>query len=249
MRSEVRVASLATYLSIMLFNVYTLILYRNEQLILYIHPRYVTFTVLLNVLSLVVCAAGSVLSARRMGSGVVALRWPWRPPLSVLVAGLVLAAAYALPARTLSSDTADQRSANFNDAGVQPSGTGNTLALFEVDTAQLGIPDWVSAFNMKTSAGFYEGKKVDVVGFVFRPEGTPEDVFYVSRFRLTCCAVDAQPLGLPVYSPGWREGFEEDSWVHVTGAFTETDQDIAEPAIIAPESIEPTDQPEMPYVT
>jgi uncharacterized membrane protein YcgQ (UPF0703/DUF1980 family) len=52
-----------------------------------------------------------------------------------------------------------------------------------------------------------------------------------------------------VYSPGWQEEFEEDSWVHVTGSFTETDQDIAEPAIIDPQSIEPTEQPENPYVT
>ena len=252
MHSEGRVGSLLTYLSIMLFNVYTLILYFNEQLILYIHPRYVMFTVCFNVLSLVVCGAGLLLTAWRMRSAVGTLRlgW-WRPSLTVLVAGLVLVAAYALPARTLSSDTADQRSANFNDTEVQqPSGsTANTLALFEVDTAQLGIPDWVSAFNMKTSAGFFEGKKADVVGFVFHPEGTPQDVFYVSRFRLTCCAVDAQPLGVPVYSPDWQEEYKKDSWVHVTGTFAKTDEDIAEPAIITPESIEPTDQPENPYVT
>ncbi len=87
------------------------------------------------------------------------------------------------------------------------------------------------------------------MGFVFHPKGTPQDVFYVSRFRLTCCAVDAQPLGIPVYSPCWQEEFEEDSWVHVTGSFTETDQDIAEPAIIDPQSTEPTEQPDNPYAT
>jgi uncharacterized repeat protein (TIGR03943 family) len=250
MRFDSRVVSLATYFAIMLFNVYTLILYSNQQLTLYIHPRYTLFTVAFNILSLVACGIGFVLTAWRMRSDTaVAGRVPWRPSITVLVAGLVLVAAYSLPARTLSSDTANQRSDNFNDTQVQPSATGDTLALFAVDTSGLNIADWVSAFNMKTSASFYEGKKVDVVGFVFHPKGTPQDVFYVSRFRLTCCAVDAQPLGLPVYSPGWQEEFEEDSWVHVTGSFTETDQDIAEPAIIDPQSIEPTEQPENPYVT
>ena len=52
-----------------------------------------------------------------------------------------------------------------------------------------------------------------------------------------------------MYSPGWREKFEEDSWVRVTGSFTETDQDIAEPAIVSPQSIERTDQTANPYVT
>jgi putative membrane protein len=251
MRFDARIVSLATYFAIVLFNIYTLVLYFNEQLTLYIHPRYILFTVFFNVVSLVACSIGFVLTAWRLGSGTVADRIHWRPPFTALVAGLVLLAAYSLPARTLSSDTAEQRSGNFNDTQVQPSdsNTGNTLAMFEVDTSGLDISDWVSAFNQKASASFYEGKKVDVVGFVFHPEGTPQDVFYVSRFRITCCSVDAQPLGVPVYSPGWQEKFEEDSWVHVTGSFTETDQDIAEPAIIDPQSIELTEQPDDPYVT
>jgi putative membrane protein len=251
MRFDARTVSLATYFAILLFNIYTLVLYFNEQLTLYIHPRYILFTVFFNVVSLVACTIGFVLTAWRLESGTVADRVHWRPPFTALVAGLVLLAAYSLPARTLSSDTAEQRSGNFNDTQVQPSDSnaGNTLALFEVDTSGLNISDWASAFNMNASASFYEGKKVDVVGFVFHPEGTPQDVFYVSRFRITCCSVDAQPLGVPVYSPDWQEEFEEDSWVHVTGSFTETDQDIAEPAIIDPESIEPTEQPDDPYVT
>jgi uncharacterized repeat protein (TIGR03943 family) len=265
-----RGVSLATYFAIVLFNLYTLILYFNNQLTLYIHPRYILFSVAFNALSLVACNVGFVLTAWRMGREDSALTGslkgrsvPWRPSITVVLAGFVLVAAYSLPARTLSSDTAQQRSSNFNDTQLlQPSEGGggavvggggatgsDTLALFEVDTSQLNIADWVSAFNMKTSASFYEGKKVDVVGFVFHPKGTPQDVFYVSRFRLTCCAVDAQPLGLPVYSAGWQEEFKEDSWVHVKGSFTQTDQDIAEPAIIEPQSIEPTDQPAFPYIT
>jgi putative membrane protein len=249
MRFDARAVSLATYFAILLFNVYTLVLYFDQQLTLYIHPRYVLFTVILNAVSLAACGVGFVLTAWRMGSGTVAERVPWRPPFTVLVAGLVLVAAYALPARTLSSSTADQRSGNFNSTQVQSPDAANTLALFDNDTTRLNIDDWVSAFNLKTSASFYEGKKVDVVGFVFHPEGAPPDVFYVSRFRVTCCSVDAQPLGLPVHSPGWQEEFEEDSWVRVTGSFTETDQDIAEPAIVTPQTIEPTEQPANPYVT
>jgi putative membrane protein len=254
MRFDSRAVSLGTYFAILLFNVYTLGLYFNEQLTFYIHPRYALFTVAFNAVSLLACAIGFVLTAWRMGgapSESVASRVPWRPSLTVLAAGLVLVAAYALPARTLSSGTADQRSGNFNNTQVQPSGsgTGDTLALFTNDTTRLTIADWASAFNLKTSSSFYTGKKVDVLGFVFHPKGTPRDVFYVSRFRVTCCAVDAQPLGVPVYSPGWQDKFEEDSWVHVTGSFDETDQDIAEPAAVVPRSIEPTERPENPYVT
>ena len=122
-----RAASLATHFAILLFNVYTLSLYFNGQLTFYIHPRSGVFTVALNVVSLAACGVGFVLTAWRTvespsgsdstvtaaGSGG---HVPWRPSFTVLVAALVLLAAYALPARTLSSETADQRSANFNSA-------------------------------------------------------------------------------------------------------------------------------------
>src|ERR671932_2741522 len=244
MRFDARVVSLATYFAILLFNVYTLGLYFNQQLTLYTHPRYVLFSVVFNAISLVACGVGFVLTAWRMGNGGIRVRVPWRPSFTLLIAGLVFAAAYTLPAHTLSSDTADQRSGNFNSSPIQPStSTGNTLALFGADTTRLTIADWVSAFNLKANTSFYEGKKVDVVGFVYHPKSAPQDVFYVSRFRVTCCAVDAQPIGLPVYSPGWQEKFDEDSWVRVVRSFSKTDQDIAEPAIVTPQSIEPTDRP------
>jgi uncharacterized repeat protein (TIGR03943 family) len=250
MRFDTRAISLLSYFAILLFNIYTLGLYFSQELTLYTHPRYALFTVAFNAVSLVACGAGFVLTAWRIASGGVASRTWWHPPLSVLVAGFVLVAAYALPAHTLSSDTADQRSGNFNSSPAQPqSGTSNTLSLVSADTSQLTIADWAAAFSLKTSPSFYAGKKVDVVGFVFHPKGTPQDIFYVARFRITCCSVDAQPLGVPVYSPGWQDKFGENSWVHVVGSFAKTDQDIAEPAAVSPQSIELTDQPKDPYIT
>jgi putative membrane protein len=257
--ADAKAVSVATYFAILLFNVYTLSLYFNGQLTLYIHPRYVLFTVALNLISLAACGAGFVLTAWRTvespsGNDTAvadsAGRVPWRPSFTVMVAVFVLLAAYALPARTLSSETADQRSANFNSTQAQPSagGAGDTLTLFGADTTRLTVADWVMAFNARANPDYYVGKEVDVVGFVFHPEGAPADVFYVSRFSVTCCAVDARPLGLPVYSPGWQEDFKEDSWVRVAGGFTETEEDIPEPVVVTPESIEPTEQPANPYV-
>src|ERR671912_2090210 len=268
--ADARGVSLATYFAILLFNVYTLSLYYNQQLTLYIHPRYILFTVALNAVSLMACGVGFLLAAWRMGtapsrSGTTvaslgsASSVPWRPSFTVLAAGLMLIAAYALPARTLSSDTADQRSANFNSIQAQPSGSGagsgagggagsDTLALFGADTSRLTVADWALAFNLRSTPESYVGKEVDVVGFVFHPKGTPEDIFYVSRFSVTCCAVDARPLGLPAYSPACRGGFGEDSWVRFTGNFAETEEDTAESVVVIPESIEPTEQPEDPYV-
>ena len=53
---------------------------------------------------------------------------------------------------------------------------------------------------------------------------------------------------MPVYSPGWQEEFKEDSCVHLTGSFAETEEDISEPVVVTPKNIEPTEQPADPYV-
>jgi uncharacterized repeat protein (TIGR03943 family) len=250
-----RLVSLGTYFAILLFNAYVLGLHASGQLTLYIHPRYVLFTVAMCALATAACTAGFAITAWRLASAPESAGGsiPWRPSLSLLAAALVLVAAYALPARTLSSDTANQRSDNLNSLGPSggAGGSADTLAAFSADTQRLTIPDWVSAFNLKADAGFYRGKGVNVVGFVFQPEGAPEDVFYVSRFRVTCCAVDAQPIGLPVREPGWQARFEPDSWVRVTGEFAggEPAQGVAEPVVVIPEEIEPTEQPRDPYVS
>src|SRR5919107_347882 len=64
---NIRVVSLATYFAILLFNVYTLSLYYNQQLTFYIHPRYILFTVALNAISLVACSVGFLVATWRMG--------------------------------------------------------------------------------------------------------------------------------------------------------------------------------------
>ena len=246
-------ASLATYLGISLFNVYAVSLYLNGQLTLYIHPRYVLFTAALNAASLLACCVGFVVTSWRVANGTITGGIALRPSLALLVAGLVLAAAYALPASTLSSSTAAQRADNLNGAQAPSPRTGDTLSAFGAGdalahTPRLAIEDWVSAFGLEPDPDYYQGQEVDVVGFVFHPEGAPRDVFYVSRFVVTCCAVDARPIGLPVRSPGWQGRFEKDSWVRVTGRFVGAGGGVPEPVAVEPRSIEPAEQPQNPYV-
>ena len=79
------------------------------------------------------------------------------------------------------------------------------------------------------------------------PSPDDDDVFYVARFTVTCCAVDAQPVGVPVHLPGWQDRFEPDDWVAAEGRFGEDPAGGASPVLI-PEAVEPTEQPEQPYV-
>jgi uncharacterized repeat protein (TIGR03943 family) len=77
----------------------------------------------------------------------------------------------------------------------------------------------------------------------------PTNVFYVARFIITCCAVDAQPVGVPVYLPDWQDQFTIDEWVNVTGTFVSNPSTESRQAIVlSPSTISLTDQPAQPYV-
>ena len=66
---------------------------------------------------------------------------------------------------------------------------------------------------------------------------------------VTCCAVDAQPIGVPVYLPGWQAAYEIDDWVQVTGRFDPSVSVAAtDPLAITPVEILRVDQPSDPYV-
>jgi len=66
------------------------------------------------------------------------------------------------------------------------------------------------------------GMKVSCVGFVYREQGAPPERFQVVRFRMWCCAADAQPFYLLVIWPE-AASLPTDQWVRVRGviAFTQ----------------------------
>jgi len=61
-----------------------------------------------------------------------------------------------------------------------------------------------------------EGKKVSCIGFVYREKGAPTDRFLLTRFRMWCCAADAQPFYLVVTWPE-AASLPADQWVRVRG--------------------------------
>ena len=84
----------------------------------------------------------------------------------------------------------------------------------------------------------------------FRPAATdPADGFYVTRFLITCCAVDAQPIGVLVRLPGWQERFAEGRWVRVSGAFAANpDVESPEPVVLTSVTVTGIATPRDPYV-
>jgi len=233
------------------------------QLQLYIHPRYVVFTVIMSVIALGFAVARILASGRRRGAHALdhdhdhdheddesPVRAPQRALSvgAVVLAAVVAAGAVLLPPATLSAATASQRDitdvqVNLDAASVTDAADASAGAV-----SRYTVLEWSSLLAQTSDPSFYAGKPVDVTGFI-TPDPDADDVFYVSRFVITCCAVDAQPVGIPVYLPDWKSQYAADDWVEVTGEFASNRSARSTAAIaLAPTGVTGVDEPSEPYL-
>jgi len=225
------------------------------ELVLYIHPRYIVFTITMAVLAVGFVVASACVRPHAShdsdeGADVPIGRWP--KLLTLTAVGLATALAVsmvALPATTLTSATAQQRDINSTvlDLGTTDiaSVTAGSAGAFET----FSVVDWASLLRQTSDLSFFANKPVVVSGFITADPEDPENLFYVARFVVTCCAVDAQPVGVPVYAPNWSSNLKIDDWVEVRGEFaTNPSQLSSQPLAVDPSDITPIEQPREPYL-
>ncbi|MCS5511515.1 TIGR03943 family protein [Curtobacterium flaccumfaciens pv. betae] len=160
----------------------------------------------------------------------------------------VTVAMLVLPPTTLSARTAQQRSV---DSATLSNATGSESAVQllgseGVDTSKYGVKDWAALIRQTTDTTALVGKQVELSGFV-----VPDDdgSFTLIRFVISCCAVDAQPVGLGVVTgDGTGAVPDEGQWVTVRGALAANPDQSADARIVV-KAAKITDiaQPEDPY--
>ena len=232
----------------------------TNQLILYIHPRYIVFTVIMTVLGLVLVIASFGRAPEHKHDHdhdhdhdhEDAAPRGYHRAISVVgtVVTLVMATALVVvPPATLTTATANQRVINSTQVGSRTKTVDSAASAPAGAFARFTVLDWSSLLRQTTDASFYRDKAANVVGFITTDRDDPQNVFYVSRFVITCCAVDAQPVGVPVFLPNWQNRFAADHWVKVSGSFqtnpsTKSQQSIA----LVPTATTKVDQPSEPYL-
>jgi uncharacterized repeat protein (TIGR03943 family) len=227
-----------------------------DHLDLYINPRYATFTLVLAAVAVPASVAGLVVVARhgththdgepeaRPGGGGRLPHVVLGSVAALVTVGTVLAM-LVLPPSTLSARTAQQRSvgsASLSDA----TGAGAPVSLLgseSVDTSEYGVKDWAALIRQTTDTTALVGRKVTLSGFVVPgADGT----FTLTRFVVSCCAVDAQPVGIGVTTDDTEP--RADQWVRVEGALA-ANPDAASDArlVIRAARVTPIEQPSDPY--
>jgi uncharacterized repeat protein (TIGR03943 family) len=231
----------------------TLWLGLTGQLALYIHPRYFVFTIVMAAIAAVLVLAAFALGPaaqdghghEHADAGMGRWRWLW-PAGSILTIAAAVVGLLVLPPSTLTTATVSQRGLN-GSASVLTQNEAGKLA--GGDYSAFTVRDWASLLRSGAGLDFFAGKTATVTGFVTPDKNDPANVFFVTRFVVTCCAVDAQPIGVPVYHPGWQNEYKTDSWVTTTSGFhANPDAAGGESIVLIPDVITPTAQPAQPYV-
>lgn len=230
----------------------------------YIHPRYFAFTVTMaviaatvTVLAFAVLARGGSSEAEHEhdgnaherahehghGAGGGERRSGWGTAATAVLVLLGTVALLVMPPATLTTATVEQRQIN---SGAQL--TGETASLDGVAEEDLTVRDWSILLRQSADSGIV-GRSATLIGFITPEPEDPDNVFYVARFVVNCCAVDAQPVGVPVHMPGWQDEFAQDQWVELTGSFMPNPSPTSRwPFVLRAASVERIEAPEDPYV-
>lgn len=128
--------------------------------------------------------------------------------IAVAVLGLII------NPMVLSSQTAMQRGVTDT---LPPTTIQTQSFLNQIPPEKRSLIEWVRTLNVYPEPDNYIGQKANITGFVVHLDHLPDNYIYLSRFVLTCCAVDAYPVGILVELPDSRSEFPPDSWLEVQG--------------------------------
>lgn len=167
------------------------------------------------------------------------LSWP-----AVILVSLPILMGLFVPARPLGASAIASRGIGLSAPG---GAGGNAIVAQRAATGPKNILDWLRAFSRESDPAAFAGQEVDVIGFVYRDSRNAEDQFWVSRFTISCCVADAAAIGLLVETDQ-ASTLALDSWVRVTGRIGVGEFAGEQLPVILPDMIEPTEQPEHPYL-
>ncbi len=86
-----------------------------------------------------------------------------------------------------------------------------------VQPEQRSLIDWIKTINAYPEPDAYQGEKVKVQGFVIQKEQLPDPYFLIAQFIITCCAIDAYPVALPVQLTEAQQQYPADTWLEIEG--------------------------------
>ncbi len=215
----------------------------EEKLKWYIHPRYELFSLALATTG-VLLALATIITLPKHNHKTSPKRYrPYAAMVMVIISVVIL---LVIQPAALTSLTVSQRVMN---SGAKATGDARESAILKErgSYTNFTIKDWSLLLSQSSDPKQYQNKPAKVSGFI--TASNDENVFFVSRFVVTCCALDARPIGVPVYSSGWRKTFAPDQWVETSGVFiANPNTNTTDRTVLSPDYVRPIDKEKNQYV-
>ena len=219
------------------------------QLKLLIHPNYFGLVLASSILLLIlgIIAAILILINRKKKTEINQHITLFPPGFSSSLLLIVAIAGLIIPPKVLTSQTAMQR-----ENGDIPL-TNSQPQAFRTTTKpeSRSLIDWIRTINAYPEPDAYQGQAAKISGFVLYKNELPDNYLVLSRFVITCCAIDAYPIGLPVKLETSRNNYPLDTWLEIKGKMiTETFSETTETKrslVLAAESLTQIPTPSDPY--
>ena len=166
--------------------------------------------------------------------------WP------LLLMAVPVALGLLIPPQSLGAATVANRGLNTS-APLSPNTSAPVKLSVSIAPADRNLLDWLRAFDQAGGAQALAGQPARVTGFVYHDPRLPAGQFFVSRFVLTCCVVDATPVALLVDWPD-AQRLPNDAWVQVTGSIQAADFQGQPAPLIQADRVLTVAQPAQPYL-
>lgn len=255
------------------FSVFYLKIILNNQILIYVHPRIIPFAIfgmiLMFIIALFLITDGFHNNKKkiRFKNYVIFIL-----PLIMVFFMQNVNANSITKTNDINSNESSNNSAN--NATNQNNNITNTLASADstyelysgktesdwqgtIDKKQLDIKNNIIEVNQRNfvfsldelidNTDKYDGKEIEITGFVYRNKDLKENEFIIGRFMMVCCAADMQIAGIRCDNNN-LESFNNDTWVKVKGKIKKDTYDGAVDPLIVVEHIEKDPNPDTSYV-
>ncbi len=174
------------------------------------------------------------------------LRWTWPTYLALLVP---LCYFWPMQAARFNSQTFFDRATSPIEATIaEEDEEANQIGPSPTDTSTNDTAPIEASFSqIVQDPQQFAGRKVEVLCQTLTDPRLPEDQFICYRFRITCCAADAQPVFVFVN----RQGFPtpaKDAWVRVQGKLSTHRVDNITFPLLQAERVQQEAEPSFPFI-
>lgn len=235
---------LFNHLTILLIGIYGLKLIFLHKLVYYISNRYdlfftatITFVLLLGIL-------GTVNTLKQIEIIAKNEKISYKFIFAHIPLYLLLLLGLFLPPKSLTSNFIGQKPTFITNN----SNKAITKRIIHKKKSDYTFNDWYFTISTADDPLIINGDPVKITGLVAKDKSYLADVFLLSRFVVTCCAVDATPIGFPVKSENANK-YNPDQWIEVAGQFAVLkDRNNIDRLFIIPTNIQLVKEPANPYV-